>query len=65
MAAHTEAYQARMAAAGRPQRHFHMQGGEQWEYNDQLAGMGGMQRLPVWRARMYELSGRCGSVTHV
>ena len=49
---------ARLAADGVPQRHTHMLGRSQFEYNDRLADGAGVPRLPSWREEMYTLTGQ-------
>lgn len=44
--------------AGLPKKHFHVQGGGQFAYNDELARLTGGEALPAWRRMMYEASGR-------
>mmetsp|Transcript_9652 Transcript_9652/g.15116 ORF Transcript_9652/g.15116 Transcript_9652/m.15116 type:complete len:365 (-) Transcript_9652:248-1342(-) len=38
---------------GIPQKYFHVLGGDQFEYNDELARICGVERLPEWRKLMY------------
>ena len=49
---------ARLVADGVPQRHTHMLGRSQFEYNDRLADGAGVPRLPSWREEMYTLTGQ-------
>ena len=48
-----------MEARGIPTRHFHMQGGEQWAFNDKIASMCGddVAKTPAWVIEMYDESG--------
>eukprot|EP00793_Prasinoderma_coloniale_P001785 PRCOL_00003591-RA len=48
MAAHAAAEYARLDDAGVPQRHTHMLGAAQFEYNDRLADACAAPRLPQW-----------------
>ncbi|KAI8476836.1 MAG: FAD/NAD(P)-binding domain-containing protein [Monoraphidium minutum] len=59
MAADAEAFYARLAAEGVPQRWTHMMGDQQWAYNEWLADVAGpgAPRLPPWRAAMYAATG--------
>jgi hypothetical protein len=54
-----EARDREMAASGVPTRHFHMQGESQWEYNDGIANLCGLDvaRTSAWRIKMYSESG--------
>jgi hypothetical protein len=48
-----------LEARGIPHRHFHMQGGEQWAFNDSIASMCGddVAKTPAWVIKMYDESG--------
>jgi len=41
-----------------PRRHAHCFGDKQWEYNDRIARMAGVERLKSWRERMYVATGK-------